>query len=403
MARIDEVVGAPAGMPPMVSNPAEDASNKILSATLAVTVLAFIVWSMRMYVRLVMVRNVGMDDYFMSAAMGLVIAGEGVIISSLTHGAGKHLGDIPQASLPKGMKMNFISQPIFLIAICVVKLAVGSTLLRIANTKFYRRLIIGIMVFMSVYTIGCFFTIVLQCTNIRANWDFSVERKCWPQSTLQALSYTNVALNIITDLALAVFIPGPMLWKLNVNRRTRATLLFALGLGVFACAAAFVKIGSIVNYGKAGDWLWDSQDISIWTVVECNVGLIAGSLPALRPIFKTILGTSLGYGNNKNTNTHGYYRHNSGTGQMHSARKSKVMGGTTSDETSSEHAFNPAPEYEMASKSKIKPATSVNVFADADALSSEESVVRAKSSAKPATGITKSTTTTVTYDLERQP
>lgn len=249
-------------------------------------------------------------------------------------------------------------------------------------------------------------TIVLQCSDIRANWDFSLEHKCWSQETLQALSYTNVALNIITDLAFAVFIPGPMLWKLNVNRRTRATLLFALGLGVFACAAAFVKIGSIVNYGKAGDWLWDSQDISIWTVVECNVGLVAGSLPALRPMFKRILGTSLGYGNNKNSNTHGYQRHNSGTAQMHS-RKSKHMGGTTSDETSSEHAFNPAQEYEMArpglGERKLKPATSVNVFADVDALSSEESVGRTKSDAKPPAGITKSTTTTVTYDLERQP
>jgi hypothetical protein len=248
-------------------------------------------------------------------------------------------------------------------------------------------------------------TIVLQCSDIRANWDNSIEHKCWSQETLQALSYTNVALNIITDLAFAVFIPGPMLWKLNVNRRTRATLLFALGLGVFACAAAFVKIGSIVNYGKAGDWLWDSQDISIWTVVECNVGLVAGSLPALRPMFKRILGTSLGYGNNKNSNTHGYQRHNSGTGQMNS-RKSKPMGGTTSDETSSEHAFNPAQEYEMARPrhrdAKPTSATSVSVFADADALSSEESVGRTKSDAKPPTGITKSTTTTVTYDLERQ-
>lgn len=49
------------GMPPLPSNPAEDASHKILGATLSVTILAFVVWSMRMYVRLVMVRNVGMD------------------------------------------------------------------------------------------------------------------------------------------------------------------------------------------------------------------------------------------------------------------------------------------------------------------------------------------------------
>lgn len=52
---------ASTGMPPLPSNPAEDASSKILGATLSVTILAFVVWSMRMYVRLVMVRNVGMD------------------------------------------------------------------------------------------------------------------------------------------------------------------------------------------------------------------------------------------------------------------------------------------------------------------------------------------------------
>ena len=48
-------------MMPSPSNPAEDASSKILGATMAVTVLAFVTWSARMYVRLIMVRNVGMD------------------------------------------------------------------------------------------------------------------------------------------------------------------------------------------------------------------------------------------------------------------------------------------------------------------------------------------------------
>lgn len=45
----------------MPSNPAEDVSSKIFGATMAVTVLAFVTWSARMYVRLIMVRNVGMD------------------------------------------------------------------------------------------------------------------------------------------------------------------------------------------------------------------------------------------------------------------------------------------------------------------------------------------------------
>lgn len=93
----------------------------------------------------------------MTFAMGMVLAGEGVIWGSVTKGAGRHLGDIPPQDLSMGLKLNFISQPIFLIAICVVKLAVGAMLLRIANTPFYKRLITSIMIFMAVYTTGCFF------------------------------------------------------------------------------------------------------------------------------------------------------------------------------------------------------------------------------------------------------
>jgi hypothetical protein len=33
-----------------------------------------------------------------------------------------------------------------------------------------------------------------------------------------------------------------------------------------ATAAAVVKLSFIPNYGKTGDLLWDSTDITIWTV-----------------------------------------------------------------------------------------------------------------------------------------
>ncbi|KAM7190440.1 hypothetical protein V8F20_009723 [Naviculisporaceae sp. PSN 640] len=392
------------------SNPAEDDGPRILGATLAITILALITYLTRMYVRLVIVRNVGLDDCFMTLAIGLVVAGQGVIWGSIVYGAGRHMGDIPLQDLSTGLKLNFISQPLFLIAICVTKLAVGATLLRIASTKFYRRLIIGIMGFMAFYTTGCLFTVLLQCTDIRALWDQTIPQNCWSQSTLKGLSYTNVALNILTDLLLALVIPIPMLWNLNVNRRTRFSLIFALSLGTFACAAAFIKTGFLVNYGKTGDWLWDSRDISIWTVVECNTGIIAGSLPALRPIFKKILGSTLGYGN-----AGSYIRQDT---LKSKSRKSTVTGTHTgaADETSSERAFN---YYEMKDQNPsaghggigngtggaqgVDPATFFT--AEVDARSSDESVHRVKSMTGPSggrgVGITKTTTTRVDY-IERQ-
>jgi hypothetical protein len=61
--------------------------------------------------------------------------------------------------------------------------------------------------FMSFYTVGCFFTIVLQCTDLRLQWDQTVKGTCWTTKTLKSLSYTNQALNILTDIAFSVAIP----------------------------------------------------------------------------------------------------------------------------------------------------------------------------------------------------
>ncbi|AEO68526.1 uncharacterized protein THITE_2049451 [Thermothielavioides terrestris NRRL 8126] len=354
------------GAAPLPSNPNDNDGPRILGATLAITSLALITYVARMYVRLFVVHNVGLDDYFMTLAVALVLSGEGVVWGSVVHGAGRHIGDIPPADLSTGLKLNFVSQPMYLFAICIVKLA----------------------------------TIILQCTDIRALWDSSVTPHCWPQSTLQGLSYTNVSLNILTDLCFAVFIPGPMLWNLNVNLRTRISLLFSLGLGCFACAAAFIKIHSLVNYGKQGDFLWDSRDITIWTVVECNTGIVAANLPTLRPIFRRILGSTLGYGSRTNGVSggvgSGYHRQKDGGGgggggsrAMSSTRRATASKPAT-DESSSERAFNAGGDYELADR-KPHHGQSTVVFADPDALSSDETVDRA-----PVAGRAGNRTTTTT-------
>lgn len=94
----------------------------------------------------------------------------------------------------------------------------------------------------------------------------TVNATCFGQTTLQALSYTNVALSILTDLLFSIVIPIPMLWNVQMNKRTKTSIMAILGLGLFASAAAMVKINYIQNYGKTGDFLWDSRNICIWTV-----------------------------------------------------------------------------------------------------------------------------------------
>jgi hypothetical protein len=93
----------------------------------------------------------------MALTMIISILGLGIVIVEVHYGAGQHRDDLAEETYHKGMKLNFISQPVYLYALCLVKVAIGASLLRIARTKFYRRLIISIMVFLLLYTFACVF------------------------------------------------------------------------------------------------------------------------------------------------------------------------------------------------------------------------------------------------------
>jgi len=85
---------------------------------------------------------------------------------------------------------------------------------------------------MGLYTLGCFFTVVFQCTNLAVQWDRNAKGTCWGVRTLKALSYTNVAFNILTDLLFAIFIPIPMFWSVQMNRRKKSLVIGILSLGI---------------------------------------------------------------------------------------------------------------------------------------------------------------------------
>jgi hypothetical protein len=83
-----------------------------------------------------------------------------------------------------------------------------------------------------------------------------------------------------------------------------------------------VKASCIPSYGQEGDWLWDSRNLTIWTVVECNTGIVAGNLPCLKPLFRVVLGSTYGRGSRKTTGPqYGYGSRKYGAGTRQSGAK----------------------------------------------------------------------------------
>ncbi|KAI0124083.1 hypothetical protein BJ170DRAFT_735810 [Xylariales sp. AK1849] len=331
---------------PGSDQPDENRGPHIIGTVIAVTTLALVTVCARIYVRIRMVHYFGISDWVIIGAMVLSLVGSGLVAGEVIYGAGRHAAYLDPARNKFGLELNFISQPVYLWAIPLVKLSVGLFLLRIAPERGYRRILQGTMIFLMAYTFMCFVTLLLQCHNISIVWDSHVKSTCWSRRTILGLSYANATVNILTDMFFAL-IPIPMLWNVQINLRTKASLICILGMGVFACIAAIIKSAYTSNYGKTGDFLWDSANLTIWVATETNTGIIAACLPCLKPLFKRMLGSSVGY---SSSSINGGYRlrtYSVGLGPGSKFTRSKTItqiGSSRKPRTVNDHGHNRSQE-----------------------------------------------------------
>lgn len=70
-----------------------------------------------------------------------------IIIPQVQLGAGRHVDYIDDVDFVEGLHLNFVTQPLCLIALCLTKLSVGLFLLKLTTTKWHKNLIWAIMLF----------------------------------------------------------------------------------------------------------------------------------------------------------------------------------------------------------------------------------------------------------------
>jgi hypothetical protein len=80
-----------------------------------------------------------------------------VIIFEVGYGGGRHVQYIdPPSNVVKGLHLNFVTQPLCLIGLCLTKVSVGFFLLRLTPSPNFRRFIIGTIIFTILSATGNF-------------------------------------------------------------------------------------------------------------------------------------------------------------------------------------------------------------------------------------------------------
>lgn len=206
---------------------------------------------LRVFVRLKYIQSVSWDDYTIVAAMvswqrdshnnaaGLLtfrkatmFAEYMIIIPEVQLGAGRHWQYIdPPSNITKGLHLNFVTQPLCLIGLVLTKISVGLFLLRLTPSETYIRLIWVLIVLTILSWAGNFLTVFFQCNPLSQIWGAITTGQCMPPANLKFAAFFNSSFSALTDLLFAM-LPIPLLWNLQMDRRTKTAIVAILSLGV---------------------------------------------------------------------------------------------------------------------------------------------------------------------------
>ena len=117
---------------------------------------------------------------------------------------------------------------VYMILLVTGKISVLLVYLRIFPNKQFRHVVYGLSTFLALHGILFFLLTTLQCLPVDSIWDrYITDRRCMDAT---AIAYSSGILSIIEDVAILI-LPIRQIWKLNIHRRRRLTLLALFSLG----------------------------------------------------------------------------------------------------------------------------------------------------------------------------
>ncbi|KAF2017903.1 hypothetical protein BU24DRAFT_161861 [Aaosphaeria arxii CBS 175.79] len=224
----------------------------------------------------------GMDDYFMSVGIVLFTVTASLCIVCCYYGSGQFSAVLPPLTMAKGVKLFYIAEYFYAVSAMFIKISVAVTLLRIASgqrpIEWALWLIIGATIIAAiVFCVG----IANICHPISTLWGEATGKCNLQLNTNVSLFFS--AVEIATDFSLSI-LPAILLWNVQMKGKVKALVAVMLGLASFASCATLVRLKFLTLYSDPGEFMYGTGKIGFWSLTEEGIGIIAGSMPALRPL-----------------------------------------------------------------------------------------------------------------------
>ncbi|KAK1569797.1 uncharacterized protein LY79DRAFT_643380 [Colletotrichum navitas] len=286
----------------------ENRGPQLVAVGLTLVITAFVATVLRCYVRVFLVKNFGIDDWFMVVATIFFILFVSCALTGVHYGTGRHRVNLSDEDWESAMMYWWYCYLWYCLAMVASKLSIGYFLLRITVRKLDIWIIYIVMMLTVCTGLVFFFVTLLQCQPISYFWNQSTQNgHCVPMDVIIALTFLYSAFSVICDFTFAI-LPIVLIWNLKMNHKTKLALVPVMLMACIASAAVVVRMPFVLDF-KNPDFLYATVDIAIWSTVEQGLACTAGSLATLRPLFR-LVGYRLGFTSMGPSQLHDYERGN---------------------------------------------------------------------------------------------
>ncbi|KAK8089403.1 hypothetical protein PG997_004364 [Apiospora hydei] len=251
----------------------EDRSTELFASTIFGLTIATVTVALRCYVRIFMLKIFSWEDY-LAVITTILFGGYGAcVFLAIQYGAGKHLQNVPVEDLPDALMMRWLGEWIYVPTSIFVKVTVSILLLRICSKPWHKTVIYVTISVVVVWNTIYAFLAAFQCVPVQHFWQRISDPdggQCLSEEIITGTTYAAAGINCLADWILGL-LPIALVWNLELNRRTKASIAGILALGII-------------------DFLYVFVDFTIWSTIELAMGLAASSIATLRPLFKKVLG-----------------------------------------------------------------------------------------------------------------
>ncbi|KAH8890437.1 hypothetical protein GQ53DRAFT_176961 [Thozetella sp. PMI_491] len=273
----------------------------IFASSVVFAVMTTVIIVLRVWIR-IRTQCFGIDDLLMCIGWLMNFGQYAIAIWGAIVGVGTPDDRLNPENTREALKAILFWQASYACTLAFIKSSICVALTRITQEKLYLNILRGLIILsVAMSTVGLL-VIFNQCHPIQDYWDQNTAN-CWPAIIPTALSYAASVANVITDVTVAS-IPYFILRKVQMRSRLKLYVNMILGLGILAGVASIIRVPYTNAYMETDDIVYHIGNIVLWTIVECGIGITAGSLPSLRMFFKHLASdkSSNDYKNSDGTN-----------------------------------------------------------------------------------------------------